>query len=205
MIRIDRERYLKHYVTDLETLNEPSLTYFPMIGNYSRGSDFENISPLSSDVPLTQKSEMTFQENLLMTVEETLFCQKPMLKIMGQIGGKEESGRQKETDGFHSKIWTLYFDGSKSKEGLWVGCILIDPKGKRNFLSYRLEFECTSNIAKYETLVQGLNKAIDLNIKKIKVFRDSEIVVRQARNTIHCNSPHLRNYQQEVHRLIENF
>jgi predicted nucleotidyltransferase len=24
-------------------------------------------------------------------------------------------------------------------------------------------------------------------------------------NTIHFNSPHLRNYQQEVHRLIENF
>jgi hypothetical protein len=29
MIRIDRERYLKHTVTDLETLNEPSSTDFP--------------------------------------------------------------------------------------------------------------------------------------------------------------------------------
>jgi hypothetical protein len=28
--------------------------------------------------------------------------------------------------------------------------------------------------------------------------------VRQVKNTIHCNSPHLRNYQQ-VHRLIEKF
>jgi hypothetical protein len=26
-----------------------------------------------------------------------------------------------------------------------------------------------------------------------------------VKNTIHCNSPHLRKYQQEVHRLIENF
>ena len=61
MIRIDRERYLKHIVTDLEALNEPSLTNFPVIGNYSWDSDFGNFSPLSSDVPLTQNYEMTFQ------------------------------------------------------------------------------------------------------------------------------------------------
>jgi hypothetical protein len=53
--------------------------------------------------------------------------------------------------------------------------------------------------------VQGLKKAIDLGVKELKVFGDSEIIVRQVRNTIHCNSPHLKNYQQEVHRLIERF
>jgi len=69
MIKIDRERYLKHIVTDLEDLNEPSSTDFPMIGNYSCNSDFRNLSPLSSNVPLTQNSEMTFQEKNSMTVE----------------------------------------------------------------------------------------------------------------------------------------
>jgi hypothetical protein len=39
----------------------------------------------------------------------------------------------------------------------------------------------------------------------LKVFRDFEIIVRKVRNTIHYNSPHLKNYQQEVHRLIERF
>jgi hypothetical protein len=34
---------------------------------------------------------------------------------------------------------------------------------------------------------------------------DSEIIVRKVKNTIHFNSPHLRNYQQEVHRLIQHF
>jgi ribonuclease HI len=176
-----------------------------MLGNYSCDSDFRNFSPLSSDVPLTQNSEMIFQENFPTTVEETLFCQEPVLETTEQIGGKEESGRKKETDGFFSQIWTLYFDGSKSQEGSGAGCILIDPKGKQNFLSCRLEFECTNNTVEYEALVQGIKKSIDLNVKELKVFRDSEIIVRQVRNTIHCNSPHLRNYQQEVHRLIEHF
>jgi hypothetical protein len=34
---------------------------------------------------------------------------------------------------------------------------------------------------------------------------DYKIIVRQVRNSIHCNSPHLKNYQQEVCRLIEHF
>jgi hypothetical protein len=89
MIRIDRERYLKHIVTDLETLNEPSSTDFPVLGNYSCDSDFGNFSPLSSDVPLTQNSEMIFQEKLSTTAEETLFCQEPALEIMEQTGGEE--------------------------------------------------------------------------------------------------------------------
>jgi ribonuclease HI len=99
----------------------------------------------------------------------------------------------------------LYFDGSKSQEGLGEGCILIESKGKKNFLSFRLEFECTNNTMEYEALVQGLKKAIELNIKELKVFGDSEIIVRKVNNTIHCNSLHLRNYQQEVQMLIENF
>jgi hypothetical protein len=69
----------------------------------------------------------------------------------------------------------------------------------------RLEFECTKNTTEYEAIVHGLKKAIDLNINELKFFKDSEIIVRQVRNTIHCNSPHLKNYQHEVHMIIENF
>jgi hypothetical protein len=75
MIKIDRERYLKHTFIELETLNEPSSTEFPILGNYSCDSDFKNFSPLSSDVPLTQNYEMFFQEKLPMAVEENSFYQ----------------------------------------------------------------------------------------------------------------------------------
>jgi ribonuclease HI len=112
---------------------------------------------------------------------------------------------EKRVPNFIYEIWTLFFDGSKSQEGAGAGCIFIDPTGKHSFLSCRLEFKCTNNTTEYEALVQGLKKSIDLNIKELVVFSDSKIIVRQVKNTIHCNSPHLRNYQQEVHRLIENF
>ena len=42
-------------------------------------------------------------------------------------------------------------------------------------------------------------------MKKLKVFGDYNIIVSQIRNKIHCNSPHLKNYQWEVLKLIYTF
>jgi hypothetical protein len=72
-------------------------------------------------------------------------------------------------------------------------------------ISSRLEFECTNNTVEYEALVQGLKKDIDLKVKCLRVFGDSEIIVRQVNNSIHYLSPHLKSYQQEVWNLINSF
>ena len=75
----------------------------------------------------------------------------------------------------------------------------------KHFLSCRLECECTNNTVEYEALVQGLKKAIELKVSNLKVFGDSEIVVKQIRNQIHCVSPHLKAYQNEVWDLLKCF
>ena len=95
----------------------------------------------------------------------------------------------------NSLFWTLYFDGSKSEDGVGAGCILISQEGEKTMLACRLEFYCTSNITEYEALIQGLYKAIDLDIKDLKVSRDSNIIVKQVRNTIHCHFGRLKHYQ----------
>jgi ribonuclease HI len=83
--------------------------------------------------------------------------------------------------------------------------MLIDPAGNKTLIACRLEFECTNNMAEYEALLQGLRKALDLNIQNLTVFGDSEIVVRQVKNYIHCLSPHLKSYQTEVWNLMNKF
>ena len=102
-------------------------------------------------------------------------------------------------------IWTLYFDGSRNKEGASVGCLLIDLHGNRKMIACRLEFECRNNVSEYEELVQGLRKALDLHVKCIEVFGDSQIVTYQVRNLINCTSNHLKNYQREVWEPINKF
>jgi ribonuclease HI len=85
-----------------------------------------------------------------------------------------------------------------------LDCILKDPNGKKTLIACRLEFQCTNNIVEYEALIQGLKKVVDMKARKIKVFGDSEIVIRQVRNTIHFLSSHLKHYQHEVWDLIKN-
>jgi hypothetical protein len=138
MIKIDRERYMKHMVNDLETPNEPLSTDFPVLGNYSSESHFGKISPLLFDVPLTQNSKMVFQEKSLIPKKDTLFYQDPTLEIIEKKIGEKEINKEKEKGDYYSQILNLYFDGYKLKEGLGAGCILIDPKGKHHFLSCRL-------------------------------------------------------------------
>ena len=96
------------------------------------------------------------------------------------------------------RFWLLYFDGSKNQEGSGASCILIDLEKNKHFLSCRLEFECTNKTVEYEALIQGLKKAIEFKVKNLKVYGDSEIIVKQVWNTIHCLSPHLKGYQNEV-------
>ena len=72
---------------------------------------------------------------------------------------------------------------------------MISPQGEKTMLSCRLEFECTNNTAEYEALVQGLYKAIGFKVQYLKVFGDSEIIIKQVRHTIHCLSTHLKHYQ----------
>jgi ribonuclease HI len=104
-----------------------------------------------------------------------------------------------------AQIRSLYFDISKSKEGAGVGCVLIDPTGNKTFIACWLEFEFTNNTTEYQALLQGLRKALDMDVWNLIVFGDSENMVKQVRNTIHCLSPHLKRYQTEVWILMHKF
>ena len=59
--------------------------------------------------------------------------------------------------------------------------------------------------AKYEALIQGLKKAIDLKVKSIEVLGDSRLVIKQVRNFMFNTFHHLNKHQQEVWNLISKF
>jgi ribonuclease HI len=57
-------------------------------------------------------------------------------------------------------MWNLFFDGSKSLEGVGVGVgyILKDIHGKKIMIACNLEFQCINNTVEYESLLQRLRK-----------------------------------------------
>jgi ribonuclease HI len=178
---VSRESYLKFTVTDLNDPNEP---FTPSIDSPEvQGMDtfFDNFMVEAS--PITNPEQ---QSQIVAYMQPTTSMQWSHVP-----------------DG--NQMWSLYFDGSKSKEGSGARCIIIDPVGNKTLIACRLEFECTNNTAEYEALLQGLRKASDMNIQNLTVFGDSEIVVRQVRDSIHCLSPHLKSYQSEVWNLMNKF
>ena len=78
----------------------------------------------------------------------------------------------------HINSWTLYFDISRNEYGADAGCILIDPYGNKTYSVIQLEPGYTGTLAEYETSIQGLKKAINMNVKYIEVFGVSQIVIK---------------------------
>jgi ribonuclease HI len=107
--------------------------------------------------------------------------------------------------GQKSEVCKMYFNGSSSKDGSDAGILLISPLEEVITLSYKLEFETTNNITKYEALVLGLRAAKDMVIDCLAFFGDSELVINQVRNIYQDKKQRLKQYMNEVCDLIDNF
>lgn len=128
--------------------------------------------------------------------------EKPILTKGSSNSDKPKEMMKKTTT---VECWTLKFDGCKSKHGAGAGFELISPKGKNFFAAHRLQFQCTNNVAEYETLIHGLLMALKKRVKILQVFGDSELVVKQVRRQYSCHDRRMTNYRHRVWDLIKGF
>ena len=103
------------------------------------------------------------------------------------------------------QIWKMFFDGSSSREGLGGWVVLISHSHETIPLSYKLEFETTNNIAKYESLVFSLSAEKHRRIENIQVFWDFELIIQYIKNVYQTKQKRLKLYRNEVWDLIDNF
>ena len=90
-------------------------------------------------------------------------------------GGLDDvPSREEPNDGW----WHMSFDGAASKKGVGVGIWIRPPIGEPKLLSYKLDFKCTNNVAKYEALILGLRALKDLQSQRIDIQVDSELIIR---------------------------
>lgn len=73
----------------------------------------------------------------------------------------------------------MYFDGAVNQNENGRGILLISPNQAHSPLTYRLDFLCTNNMAKYETCIIGLEIALQNGTKRIQVFEDSTLIIYQ--------------------------
>ena len=90
-------------------------------------------------------------------------------------------------------FWRLYCDGaSRGNPGpAAAGVVLLDPEGSQQIQTGRYLGETTNNVAEYQALLLGLEEAHQRGVRKLQVFADSELMVKQLTGLYRVKSPHL--------------
>ncbi len=86
-----------------------------------------------------------------------------------------------------------------------IGAVLKSPSGENVAEISEYLGETTNNQAEYRALLAGLRKALDLAVKKIDVFLDSELVVKQLHGQYKVKHPDLIPLFEEVKSLLRKF
>ncbi|KAK5775003.1 hypothetical protein PVK06_042869 [Gossypium arboreum] len=112
---------------------------------------------------------------------------------------------EKECESSKEKAWKMSFDGASNALRHGIGAVFVSPEGNHYPFTARLNFFCTNNIVEYEACIMGLRAAIGRNIKTLKVYRDSALVIYQIRGDWEVRDSKLVKYGDLVAELIKEF
>ena len=117
--------------------------------------------------------------------------------IMALFGEKvEDEDRDK---------WIVWFDGASIALGHVVGAALVSPENQCIPFTARLGFDCTNNMAEYEACALRIQAVIDFNVKLLKVYGDSALVIHQLQGEWETRDHKLIPYQAYIKKLAEFF
>jgi hypothetical protein len=89
------------------------------------------------------------------------------------------------------EVWKMNFDGAHSRSGKGAGIVLTSPTKKSYNFAFILDFDATNNVAKYESLLLGLEITKYMGIKILNIKGDSDLVILQVKKYA-CKSEWLR-------------
>ncbi|GKB47225.1 reverse transcriptase domain-containing protein [Tanacetum coccineum] len=141
----------------------------------------------------------------LTTLNQFLFEETPadfLVEIPFEDNEKKE--KPKEVPDSSSK-WRLYTDGASNSEGSGAGLMLIDPKGKEYTYALLFEFEIMNNETEYEALLAGLRIAQEMEITKVAIFLDSQLLVNQIKGTYAAKQTSIKYYLQKFKTVLRDF
>ncbi|RDY06263.1 Pol polyprotein, partial [Mucuna pruriens] len=105
----------------------------------------------------------------------------------------------------HVDKWTMWFDGAFNVVGNRVGVVLISPGDQCFPFAAKLGFDCTNNMAEYEACTMGLLMALKFQVKRLKVFGDSTLVIYQLHGEWETRDAKLILYHDHVREIMTTF
>ena len=105
--------------------------------------------------------------------------------------------------------WRMYFDGAANHSGYGIGFLLISSHGDHIPISVHLAFSdrhpTMINIVEYEACILGLEMTLELGIRHMEVFGDSNMVLRHIQGEWKTRDVKLRPYHAYLELLVERF
>jgi ribonuclease HI len=97
-------------------------------------------------------------------------------------------------------VASLYTDGaSRGNPGpSGAGVLLLDERGRPLLELNRFLGKATNNEAEYQALIAGLDAAERLELSQLRIFLDSELVVKQLHGEYRVRNPRLQPLFDEV-------
>ena len=103
----------------------------------------------------------------------------------------------------------MYFDGAANHSGYEIGVLLISPHGDHIprfvHLAFSNQHPAMNNIVEYEACILGLETALELRIKQMEVFGDSNLVLRHIQSEWKTKDVKLKPYHAYLELLVGRF
>lgn len=102
---------------------------------------------------------------------------------------------------------TLWSDGAaRGNPGpAGAGALLRGPDGGVLAELKRYLGETTNNVAEYEAVLMGLERALELGVRNIEVRADSQLVIRQLAGEYRVKNEGLKPLYQRARALLDRF
>nr|CAN78424.1 hypothetical protein VITISV_037781 [Vitis vinifera] len=122
---------------------------------------------------------------------------QPRLSMKGQVMADFESNGK--------EWWTLRVDGASRSSGSGVGLLLQSPIGEHLEQVIQLGFPASNNEAKYVVILSGLDLALALSVTKLRVYSDSQLVVRHVQEEYEAKDARMARYLTKVRDTLQRF
>ena len=103
----------------------------------------------------------------------------------------------------------MYFDGATNHSGYRIGVLLISSCGDHIprfvLLTFSDRHPATNNIVEYEACILGLETTLELEIRQIEVYGDSNLVLRQIQREWKIRDVRLSPYHIYLELLVGRF
>ncbi|RVW69720.1 Gag-Pol polyprotein [Vitis vinifera] len=122
---------------------------------------------------------------------------QPRLSMKGQVMADfvlEYSRRPSQHESSKQEWWTLRVDGASRSSGSGVGLLLQSPTGEHLEQAIRLGFSASNNEAEYEAILSGLDLALALSVSKLRIYSDSQLVVRHVQKEYEAKDARMARY-----------